>query len=136
MVDGMSVAHAPEVRHAEQERDREAAVHEPVVDEDVRDAERRHSCARSDRERGRDSVQIASEHHEARGDRRVRGGERVVGFEAPAPAPVMGAMHVPQCMVPHASVEEARPRLHEGRHDHGEQHAGGDERERAHEVTS
>ena len=46
----MSVAHPPEIGNARQERDRQAAMDEAVVNDHVRKAEGGHPCAYADRE--------------------------------------------------------------------------------------
>jgi len=132
----MSVADAAHTRHAQEERYREPSVHHAVVEDHVSDTERRHSRARSDRDRGGNPVHVATDHHERGRDRGMRGGERVVGLEATCATAVVRAVNAPQAMVPDAPVEQARPGLHGGgdedRHEQTDRHG----RRRAHEVTS
>jgi hypothetical protein len=132
----MSIADPAHARHAQEERDREATVHDAVVEDHVSDTEHRHSRARSDRDGGGDSMHVAPDHHERGGDRGMRGGQRVVGLEATRTASVVRAVNAPETMVPHAAVEQARPGLHGGGDYDGHEHAERDGRKRAHEVTS
>jgi hypothetical protein len=112
VVDAVSVADAPEPAVAGEERDREPAVDEPVVHEHVGEAEDRHPGAGADGDGRRGSVQIASNHDEGGSDRRVGGGEDVVGLEPASSLRVMRAVDAPERVVPHAIVEQARPGLH------------------------
>jgi hypothetical protein len=131
----VSVADAAQPRDAAEERHRQPAVDEPVVDDDVGEPEDGHPDAGAEGERGGRSVQIASDHHERRGGRRVTHGERVVELEAPAARRVVRAMHAPHGPVPEAPVEEPRPGLHHGGHDAPHQHGERDGGERAHEAA-
>jgi hypothetical protein len=132
----MSIADPAHARHAEEERHREAPVHDAVVEDHVGDTEQRHSRARSDRNSGGDSMHVAPDHHERRRDGGMRGGQRVVGLEATCATAVVRAMNAPETMVPNATMEEARPGLHRGGHEDRHQHANRHRRCRAHEVTS
>jgi hypothetical protein len=135
VVDGVSVADAAQPRDAAEERHREPAVDEPVVDGDVGDPEDRHPDAGPEGDRGGRSVQIASDHDERRGGRRVAHREGVVELEAPAAPRVVRAMHAPHGPVPDAPVEEPRPGLHHSGHDAPHERGERDERERAHVVA-
>jgi hypothetical protein len=131
VVDGMSVADPAHGRQAEQEADRQAPVHDAVVEEHVRETEERHARARSDRRSGEESVHVASDHDQCGGDGSVRGGERIVLLEAPRAARVMRAMDRVEPVMPHATVEEPRPGLHRGgdhQRDERPEHDGGQRR--------
>jgi hypothetical protein len=132
----MSIADPAHARQSQQERDGEATVHHAVVENDVSDAEHRHSRTRSDRDGGRDSMHVAPDHHERGRDRSVRGGQRVVDLEATRTTAVVRAVNAPQAMVPHAAVEQACPGLHGGGDEDRDEHTERDGRKRAHEVTS
>lgn len=131
----MSIPDATQPREAREEGDRQAAVHEPIVHDHVRETERSHSGADADRDRGRRSVQIAANHDERRRDGGVRRRERVVGLEPAAPVRVVRAMNAPERVVPHSSVEEASPGLHRGRDRQRDGEAEQDEPGGRHEVA-
>ena len=135
MVDAMSVPDAAQPAEAREERDRQSPVHEPVVDDHVRDAERRHAGADADRDGRRRSVQVASDHHERRGDGGMQRRERVVRLEPAASVRVVRAMNAPERVVPNAIVEDASPWLHRRRDRQGDGEAEKDELHRRHEVT-
>jgi hypothetical protein len=136
VVDGMSVADPAHPRQAEEEADRQPSVDDTVVEEHVRQPKDRHPGARSDRHRGERSVHIASEHDHRGRDRGVGGGERVVPLEAPRASRVMRAMDRPETSMPHAAVQEPRPRLHRGGDHQRDERPEQDVRQRRHEVTS
>jgi hypothetical protein len=135
-VDRVSVADPTQPGDARERRDGEAAVHEAVVHDDVREPERRHPRADAEHHRRNPAMEVAAQHDERCGDRSVGRGERVVCLEAPLAAPVVGAMNAPERMVPHAPVEHARPRFHQRGDEQRDRDTERDERERRHEVTS
>lgn len=109
-------ADALEVGEPGEEAYREPLVDQPVVHEEVGDPEQRHADARPHEGRTHDAGhELAAADHERDGDRRVEPGEDVVALEPSQPRRVMGGVHVPERAVPHPSVEEPRPRLHEAR---------------------
>lgn len=113
------VANASEVTQTPECGDWQSPMNEPVVHDSVRHAEERHADANTERDVAPDAgVSAASVQDERDGERRVEPGQRVVRLEAPGPHRVMRAMNAPQERVPHAPVQERRPRLH-----HGEGHA-------------
>jgi hypothetical protein len=136
VVDGVSLADAAEPADARQNADRKTPVHEAVVDHHVGDAERGHPGSEADRGRGEVAMQIASNHHQRRGHRRVRGGEGVVQLEAALAPSVVRAVDPPQGPVPDPAVEEAGPRLHGRRHHQRDRGSQQDRRERAHGAAS
>jgi len=135
MVDAVSVPDAAQPGEAREERDRQSPVHEPVVDDHVRDAERRHAGANADGDGRCRSVQVASNHHERRGDGGMQRRERVVRLEPAASVRVVRAMNAPERVVPHAIVEDASPRLHRRRDGHRDGKAQDHELHRGHEGT-
>lgn len=114
------VAHAREVREARERGDGEPSVNEPVVHDEVRDAERRHADADAEDDLAKHpDVGTASVQDRDDRDRRVQHRERVVRLEAPASRPVMRTVHAPEDRVPCAPVEQRRPELHRHRHHDG-----------------
>ena len=136
MVDGMSVTHTLQPSDPGEKPHRQAAVHETVVHDDVGQPERRHSSADPDRKGRQNSMHVAADHHERGSKRGVRGGECVVGLEAPPSARVVRTMDAPQRTVPDASVETARPRLHRRSDDQRDARADRDMGHMGHEEAS
>jgi hypothetical protein len=128
VMDRVSVADPPHRVEAKEERDRQPPVHQAVVHDDVGEAEGRHAGADPDRHSGGDAVQVATHHDEDHRDRRVQRRERVVLLEAAAAARVVRAVYGPEPVVPHAAVEQARPRLHQRGDDEGDAGTDRDER--------
>lgn len=98
-------------------RDGQALVNEPVVDEDVSDPEEGHPHAHADEDGARQTMELAAEDEDPRGDRGVEHGQRVVPLEAADPWFVVRAVNAPELAMPHPSMEQARPRLHRTRDD-------------------
>jgi len=136
VVHRMSVADPAEPREAAEPRDGQATVHQPVVDDDVRETEQRHSGTRADEHGGDEPMHVAANHHEAGRDGGVQGRERVVTLPPAASARMVRPMNRPQPPVPDAAVQEARPGLHQGRDDQRDGDANSDEGGRAHRVAS
>jgi hypothetical protein len=135
MVDAMSIPDAAQPGEASEERDRQPAVHEPVVHDHVGDAERGHAGADADRDGCRRSVQIAANHHERGREGRMHGGQDVVGLESPVALRVVRTMDAPERVVPHAAVEDPSPGLHRRGDRHRDGEAQQHELRRRHEVT-
>jgi len=131
----VSITDAAQPGDAREEADGQAAVDEAVVHEHVSEPEDRHADSDANAGGRRRSVQIATNHHERGGDRRVRGREHVVALEAAPTTPVMRTMNAPQRGVPDASVEQPRPRLHGSRHHQRNRRAEQPLRLRAHGPT-
>jgi hypothetical protein len=136
VVDGMSVPDPAHRRQTEQKADRQAPVHDAVVEEHVRETEDRHAYARSDGGGGEEPVHVASDHDQGGRDRGVRGGEGVVLLEAPRAARVVRAMDRPEPVMPHATVEEPRPRLHRGGDHQRDERSDQDGGQRRHDEAS
>lgn len=117
MVDEMSAANATEQRRPKQEAHRDPFMDETVVDEHVADPEEGHSHARTHEEPAYDAEQLATAHHEARRDRRVKARERVVSFESPKTHLVMRAVNAPKTAMPHLAMEPTGPWLHHRCHE-------------------
>jgi hypothetical protein len=132
----MSGAHALQPLQPGEEAHRQAAVHEAVVHDDVREPEGGHARPGPDGNRCGQPPQVAAEHDEPGREWRVGRGEHVVELEAASPASVVRAMNSPQRTVPDASVEEARPGLHRECDDQRDGHADRDARDGRHEETS
>ena len=112
------VAHTREVREARERGDGEPSMNEPVVHDEVRDAEHGHSDADAKNNLAKHAdLRTASVEDRHDRDRRVQHGERVVRLEATAPSAVMRTMHAPEDRVPCTPVEQRRPQLHRHRHD-------------------
>lgn len=108
----------PEVPALQQYRHGEALVHEPVVHDDVGDAEGRHPDAQAVGDlppppRSREAPVEDRSHR----DRSVEDAERVVRLEVPCARLVMRSVDAPEPAVPHPPVKERCPRLHEERDD-------------------
>jgi hypothetical protein len=119
-MDAVRVAHATEVRDAGQEAHRQPSVHQPIVHQHVGHAEEAHPQADAEGDVRRRAAPVHDEHD---GDGRVQDGQRVVELEAAAAPGVVRSMDPPQETVPHLTVKQRGPQLHE---------AGGRQREDDH----
>jgi hypothetical protein len=127
VVDQVSAADPLEVRDLPEEAHRQAAVDEPVVDHDVREPEERHAGADADERRAEGARhELAADHDQRGGDRRVHGREHVVGLEPPPPLGVVRPVDAPEPRMPHATVEQSRPGLH-GAGDRDRDHDGNED---------
>src|SRR5215207_2247158 len=107
MVQLVRPANAPEGAETQEPTNtRNSLVDEPVMNEHVADPEERHPRACTDAERKREAMELAPADHEGDRDRRVKERERVVPLEASRPRLVMRAVHVPELMMPDATMEE------------------------------
>lgn len=113
MMHAMRVDDAAEIRAAREVPHREAPMHEPVMNDDIRDAERRHAepCREDDlAERARSGA--ASVENGGYRNWRVKEREGVVPFKATPSRLVVGAVHAPERAVPDAAVQKSRPQVH------------------------
>ena len=132
VVDAVLPRNPPHVRNPPQPRERQTLVHEPVVAEDIRDAERRHPRPHPQRHVARYVVRrLKSPHDERSGDGGVEGRQRVVDLEPPLAPGVVRAVNDPERAVPHAPMEQRRPGFHRARRHEGD----GDRDQRVHAVT-
>jgi hypothetical protein len=115
VVDHVGAAYLAEPARAQEPGDREATVHQTVVNQHVCQAERRHPRAHTETERrGKRPGQAAANDDQHHGHGRVNGGEQIVALEAAVTRLMMGAMDRPERAVPDPSVENAGPGLHGG----------------------
>jgi hypothetical protein len=118
----MSAAHAAKIGDPRQRPDREAAVNQPVVHDEISDPEEGHPGTGADHRR----AERAGHELTAKGDqrRRYRGVDRreyVVLLEDAAALAVVRRVEPPEPGVPHPTVEDARPGLHRGEDDRGDE---------------
>jgi hypothetical protein len=122
--DGAEPADAPE------ERDREAAMDEAVVDDDVREPER----GRPDPDPVEDLANDPRRPDAAVEDQRDRGryverAQRVVALERSLAPGVMRAVDRPEEAMPHLAVKERGPEVHQHRDQQGDRQPDDDGRE-------
>jgi hypothetical protein len=125
-----------EVRNPLEKANRQPAMDQPVVADEIGEPEERHPETGAQRERTGDAVgRLAPVNDEHDRDWRVQRREHVVRLEGPGPAAMVARVNGPQDPVPDRAVEERGPRLHRDRDD--ERYAGRQCHERgAHDRTS
>lgn len=119
VVDAVRRADSPEVREPQQEGHGQSLVDEAVVHHEVGEAERGHADARSHEDRSGRARELAPDDDEQHRERGVETRQGVVPFEATLARLVVRGVDAPERAVPEPPVEEARPRLHRARGEHG-----------------
>lgn len=109
----MRLPYVSEVRKAKKNRYRKALVNKPVVNDEVRHAEKRHPDADPERNFAPPTrLGDASEQDECDRDRRMKDRKSIVRLESTTAPLVVRSMHRPQYGVPNFSVQQARPVFH------------------------
>jgi len=101
------------------------------MNEEIRDAEKRHASADTDQRRVNRTSGLTADDDARRRDRRMQKREAVVLLEPTRARLVMRSMHRPQATVPCMAMKEPRPVLHRVR---GEQRRHDGDRELAHMI--
>lgn len=121
VVHSMCVRDTANPRKAREPTDGKSTMHDPVVHQEIREAER--GGAETDAEghfAGRADRTAATVQDERDRERRVEERQSVVQFERALPRTMMRAMDGKENAMPEAAMEKARPEIHQ----HGD-HEGG-----------
>lgn len=118
MMHAVGIDDAADARDTREPANRDATMHEAIVDEEIGETEDRSAEAHPERYLSPDANRAAATVQNER-DREggVENGERVVQLERAVPWQMMRAMDREEHAVPEPAVKETRPQVHEHRHD-------------------
>ncbi len=105
---------------AEEELDRNASVHEAVVNDEVPHREGRHPDANAEREVVAPRLALRPPHDKRARHRRMDEGEEIVPLEGAGLRLVVRAMNAVEGLVPQTAVKQRRPELHQDGNDEGD----------------